>query len=75
MLSSEIVEGLKQFVRVTLLAVIPLAVAQLQSPFGIDWKSLGVALAIAVLTGVDKWLHLSDVKTPLDLKSMNVLKG
>ena len=35
--------------------------------------TLGV-LQTALMSALDKWLHEKDVKTPLDLKSLDILK-
>lgn len=74
MFSKEVLEGIKQFIRVILLSLIPLLIAQLQMTGGFDWKTFAVTAAIAVLSGIDKWLHKKDVETPLDLKSFDILE-
>ncbi len=52
-------EGALQLARVALVAVIPLVISGLQSN-SIDWRAILVAAAIAILMGVDKFLHKSD---------------
>lgn len=52
-------EGLKQLARVALVAVIPLIIEGLRTG-KLDWGSIGVVGAIAVLMGIDKWLHKED---------------
>ncbi len=52
-------EGAKQLARVALVAVIPLLISGLQSN-SIDWRGILVAGAIAVLMGLDKFLHKSE---------------
>lgn len=73
MFTKEIVEALKELIRTALLAVIPLIISQLSSNT-IDWKAIAIAVAIALLSGVDKFLHVKKVETPLDLTGLDVLK-
>ena len=68
-----IIEGLKQLIRVALIGIIPVVVAQLQAGTW-DWNYILLTGEIAILTGLDKWLHKSEVETPLDLRVMDVLK-
>lgn len=58
-LSTPIIEGAKQLLRVALVAVIPLVISGLQTN-SIDWRSIVIAGIIAVLMGVDKWLHKNE---------------
>lgn len=58
-MNTPIVEGLKQLLRVGLVAIIPLVITGLQTGT-IDWKAVAVAGAIAILMGIDKWLHKAD---------------
>jgi hypothetical protein len=58
-LQTPFVEGLKQLLRVALVAVIPLVISGLQTN-SIDWRSIVIAGIIAVLMGVDKGLHKAD---------------
>ena len=51
-----VLEGVKQFIRVGLLAVIPVAINQLGEGV-LDLKVLVIAFVIAVLTGVEKGFH------------------
>lgn len=64
-------EGIKSAVREALrtaiIAVIPLAIIQLQDGM-LDLKTLGVALGIGVLRGIERWLHEKDVTTGLEFK-------
>lgn len=55
-MSDSLIEGLKELLRTALMAVVPLAIVQIQGNT-IDWKAIGVAGLIAVLSGIDKWLH------------------
>ena len=59
-LSTPIIEGAKQLLRVALVAVIPLVISGLQTN-SIDWRSIVIAGIIAVLMGLDKFLHESEV--------------
>lgn len=52
-------EGAKQLLRVALVAVVPLIISGLQDN-SLNWRSIAIAGAIAVLMGIDKWLHKSD---------------
>jgi hypothetical protein len=52
-----VVEALKEFGRIALLAVIPMLIDQLSSGV-IQWKAILVVGAIAVLKAVDKFIHL-----------------
>lgn len=52
----EFKEGLKQTLRLALMAIIPLGISQLQSGV-FDWKAIVIAGGIAILGGIDKWLH------------------
>ena len=58
-MNKELIEGLKELLRTALMSVIPLAVVGLQEG-SLNLKALGVALGVALLSGVDKWLHKSD---------------
>ena len=68
-----LVEGLKELVRTGLIAVIPLVIDGLMAEV-VNWRAVGIAGAIALLRAVDKWAHQKDIETPLDLKSLDVLK-
>lgn len=49
-------EGVLQLARVALVAVVPLVISGLQAG-KVDWRSILVAGIIAVLMGIDKWMH------------------
>jgi hypothetical protein len=51
-----LLEGLKQFGRVALFAALPVIVSSLQEG-SFDWKVTGLAVFVAVLAAVDKWVH------------------
>lgn len=55
-MSKPFIDAIKEFFRIVLLAVIPVAIAQLQNG-GIDFKALGIIVAIAVLKAIDELLH------------------
>ena len=54
-----IIEGVKQLARVALVAVIPLVISGLQDN-SLNWRSVAIAGIIAVLMGLDKFLHESN---------------
>lgn len=54
---SPIIEAIKQAGRIIAVAIVPLLISQLQNN-SIDWKAIGVTGAIALLMGIDKYLHL-----------------
>lgn len=58
-MSKEIIEAIKEIIRTALFAVIPLVISQLESN-QIDWKAITIAATIALLSGLDKWLHQTD---------------
>jgi hypothetical protein len=66
-MSKEFIEGLKETLRTGIIAVLPVLIDSIQKGF-VDWRVILVAFVLAVLKGIDKWVHLSDVQTPLDLK-------
>ena len=68
-----LVEALKELIRTGLIAVIPLVIDGLASG-AMNWRTVGIAGIIAVLRALDKWLHEKDVRTPLDLRGLDVLK-
>ena len=73
-MSSQFVESLKEFVRTGLIAAIPVIIDGLMAG-AIDWRLAGVASGVAALRAVDKYLHELGVKSPLDLQSLDALKG
>lgn len=52
----EFIEGLKEVLRTSMMALIPVIILSLQQG-EIDWKAIGIAAAISLLSGADKWLH------------------
>ena len=59
--SNEVIEGLRQSARTIIIAIAPVLVAQLQSD-QIDWKAIGIAVTIALLSGLNTWAHEKDIK-------------
>ena len=62
-----IIEGIKQSIRIVLIAIIPLVIAGLQSD-QLNGRAILIAGVIALLSGIDKGLHEKKIETPLDLK-------
>jgi len=58
-MSDELKEGVKQSLRLALISAVPLIIEQLRTGV-LDWKIIITASAIALLGGLDKWLHESD---------------
>ncbi len=67
MFSKEIIESFKSFLRLILLAIIPVLISSLSSNH-IDWRSTLVAVVLSTLYAVQDWLHQKDVKSPLDMQ-------
>lgn len=65
-----LIEAVKEFFRVVVLAIIPLLIAGIESGV-IDWKLIGTVGAIAGLRFIDKWLHeigkVEEAKSPNNL--------
>ena len=59
-MSKEITEGVKEVLRTAVIAAIPLVISQLQLN-QIDWRAIAIAVAIAILSGLDKFLHKSEM--------------
>ena len=68
MFSEEIVESIKSFIRIILIAIIPLVISQLQEGSVIDIRAVAISGSIAGLYALQDWLHEKKVKTPLDFK-------
>ncbi len=73
-MTDEIKEGIKELLRTALMAVIPLVIISLQDGQIIDWKAITIAGLIAILSGIDKWLHKED-KTIIPIKGATGLTG
>jgi hypothetical protein len=54
---SPIIEAVKQGGRVVAVAIVPLLITQLNNN-SIDWKTILVTGAVALLMSIDKYLHL-----------------
>lgn len=59
-MSKELKEGCKEILRTSLMAIVPLAIINLQQNT-FDWKAFGVAALIAILSGIDKFLHKLEI--------------
>jgi len=57
-----LLESLKEFGRIALIAIIPILISQLESG-KIDWKIMVIAGAIAVLKAIDKGIHVYGKET------------
>jgi hypothetical protein len=55
-LQNPVKEAVLAFLRIAVLAVIPIAVQALEAE-EIDWRVLAVTAAIAILKGVDEYIH------------------
>lgn len=55
-LKATLLEGFKESLRVVLLAVVPVLVTSLEKN-ELDWRSVGIVAVLALLRGVDKWVH------------------
>ena len=60
-----LIVSVKEFIKVALLAMIPLVIVGL-SGTGIDWKAIGVAGAVAFLNALNEFLKKSDNKALKD---------
>lgn len=52
-----IVKGLVELARVAVLSAIPVLIASLEAGM-VDWRSIAIVVAIAVLRALDKMIHL-----------------
>lgn len=65
------------------IGVISMGINKELGTFGIQWNVAMAWLAVGTLanlkvgltSAIDKWLHESDIKTPMDLKSLDTLIG
>jgi len=57
-----LVNTVKEFLRVGILAVIPVLISQLESQ-KVDWKTIGVVFVVAILKAVDRGIHELGRKT------------
>jgi hypothetical protein len=73
-MSDAIIEGLKQLGRVALFAVLPLLISGLQAGV-VDLRAVAIAGAIAILSGIDKWLHKADEAKDADEQKDEWLGG
>lgn len=59
--------ALRETLRTSIIAVLPLAIIQLEAGT-LDWKVLAISFAIGMLRGVEKYLHETDHTTGLEFK-------
>ena len=55
-MKQEFIEGVKEFLRIALIAVLPVIIAQLETG-AIDIKMIGVLGLVAFLKALDKFVH------------------
>lgn len=61
------VEGAKEIARVAMIAVIPIAITGLETNT-LDWRVICVTAIVAILKGIDKFIHKSE-----DIKSSGLV--
>ena len=61
-----IIEGVKELIRIVLLAIIPVAYLSLEAK-SVDWRTISLIAVIAGLRGIEKWLHERDSKIQLPI--------
>lgn len=57
-----ITEGVKDALRVSVIAILPVILAGINSStgtFNIDWKVVMATLVVAIIKGIDKWVHVN----------------
>lgn len=54
-----LIEGLKELLRTSMMAVIPAIILDLQTQ-KFTWQVWAMSFVIALLSGIDKWLHKLD---------------
>lgn len=65
-MKTNILEAVKEFIRVVLLAVIPVVYLSLEQG-NVDWKAVSLVAVVAILRGVEKMLHKMDSKYTLPI--------
>lgn len=55
-MNKAVIAGLTEILRTAVMAVIPLAILDIQQG-KFNWKTWAIAGLISVLSGIDKWLH------------------
>lgn len=58
-MNTNLIEGLREVLRTAIMAVIPTILYDLQSSV-FHWQTWALSFVIALLSGVDKWLHKAD---------------
>lgn len=72
-MNDSLVEGIKEFLRTGIIAALPIIIdALMQSE--INWHYVIIGVIVAFLRAADKLLHENDVKSPLDMTSLDGLK-
>jgi len=61
-----LIAGIKEVIRVALLAVVPVLYLSIEQG-NVDWRAVGLIGTVAVLRGVEKWLHKSDSRMQLPI--------
>lgn len=56
-MSKPLVDAIKEFLRIILVAIIPVIIGQLQNGTIGDWKVIATVAAIALLKAIDEFLH------------------
>ena len=73
-MSNSLIVALQQLLRVALITAIPLVISGFQSG-SVDEAAIGLAVTIAVLSAVDKFIHELDFSTPLDMAFLDRFKS
>jgi len=68
-----VIEGVKELGRVALIAVIPIIIAGLETNT-FSWKLILVVAAIAILKGLDKFVHKTGVEQDNDSLSKGLTR-
>jgi hypothetical protein len=66
-MSKNLIEAGKEILRMSLISVLPVLISAIELG-KVDYRVILIAFVISVLKGLDKFLHLEEVQTPLDLK-------
>lgn len=65
-MNSNILEGVKELIRVILLAIIPVVYLSVEQG-QVDWRAVALIGVVAGLRAVEKWLHKIDAKVQLPI--------
>lgn len=58
-MTTQVSESIKEFARMCIIAVLPVIILSLEKQ-DFDVKATGIALALAILRAVDRYIHESD---------------